>query len=155
MNEAKGFNPCKTGFVGGSDSHNTGVPFRQDNFFVGHALNDGDVKQRMSGYVFAGLDVRLESPAGLTGIWAEENTRVSLFDAMARKETFATSGPHIKVHFFGAPTAPLPQTSGLILDFDGAIFSSAWRDSLWDKFCMGAPRRQRQSVEQYKIVKRA
>jgi hypothetical protein len=46
-------------------------------------------------------------------------------------------------------------TRCLIPDFDGAIFSQGWRDSLWDKFCTGAPRRQRRSVEQYKIVKRA
>jgi hypothetical protein len=101
MLEARGYNPYRMGFVGGSDSHNTGVPYRQTNFFGAHGLNDGDIKQRMSGYVFAGLDVRLENPAGLTGVWAEENTRESLFDAMQRKETFATSGPHIKVRFFG------------------------------------------------------
>jgi DNA-binding PucR family transcriptional regulator len=40
-----------------------------------------------------------------------------------------------------------------IPDFDGALFSKAWRDALWDKFRMAAPRRQRQSVEQYKIAK--
>ena len=55
----------------------------------------------MAGHVFAGLDVRLENPAGLTGLWAEENTRVSLFNAMQRKETFATSGPRIQLRFFG------------------------------------------------------
>ena len=53
------------------------------------------IKERMSGHLFAGLDVRLENPAGLTGVWAEENTRASLFDGMQRKETFGTSGPHI------------------------------------------------------------
>jgi hypothetical protein len=103
MMEARGYNPYKTGFVGGSDSHNTGVPYRQDNFFGGHGHADGDIKERMAGRLFAGLDTRLENPAGLTGIWAEENTRASLFDAMQRKETFATSGPHIQVRFFGGP----------------------------------------------------
>lgn len=123
MNEANGFNPYKTGFVGGSDSHNTGVPYRQDNFFGGHALNDGDIKQRMSGYVFAGLDVRLENPAGLTGVWAEENTRASLFDAMARKETFATSGPHIKVRFFGGAdlAAAADQTDWVKAAYAGGV----------------------------------
>ena len=43
----------------------------------------------------------------------------------------------------------------LVPAFDGALFSPAWRDALWDKFFTGAPRRLRQSVEQYKIVKRA
>ena len=101
MMEARGYNPYKTGFVGGSDSHNAGVPYRQDNFYGGHARADGDMKERMAGHLFAGLDTRLENPAGLTGVWAEENTRASLFDAMQRKETFATSGPHIQVRFFG------------------------------------------------------
>jgi len=45
--------------------------------------------------------VRLENPGGLTGVWAEENTRASLWDAMYRKETFGVSGPRIKVRFFG------------------------------------------------------
>src|SRR5262245_55642222 len=101
MQATRGYNPYKTGVVGGSDSHNTGVPYRQDNFFGGHALNDGNIKERMAGHVFAGLDVRLENPAGLTGVWAEENTRASLFEAMQRKETFATSGPRIQLRFFG------------------------------------------------------
>jgi len=101
MQQARGYNPYKTGIVGGSDSHNTATPYRQMNFFGGHALNDGNIKERMSGHVFAGMDVRYENPAGLTGLWAEENTRASLFDAMARKETFGTSGVRIKLRFFG------------------------------------------------------
>jgi hypothetical protein len=87
--------------VGGSDSHNTGAPYRQDNFFGGHSHLDGTIETRMSGHLLAGLDVRLENPAGLSGVWAEENTRASIFDAMQRKETFATSGPHHKLRFFG------------------------------------------------------
>ncbi len=101
MQDARGYNPYKFGFVGGSDSHNTGVPYRQNNFYGGHAHLDGAVETRMSGHLFAGLDVRLENPAGVTGVWAEENTRASLFEAMQRKETFGTSGPHHKLRFFG------------------------------------------------------
>ena len=102
MQDTKGYNPYKFGFVGGSDSHNTGTPYRQNNFYGGHGINDGTIETRMSGHIFSGMDVRLENPAGVTGVWAEENTRASLWDAMYRKETFGTSGPHIKVRFFGS-----------------------------------------------------
>jgi Protein of unknown function (DUF3604) len=101
MEQARGYNPYKFGIVGGSDSHNTGVPCRQENFFGGHGLNDGDLKLRMAGHVFAGLDVRMENPAGLTAVYAEENTRTSLFEAMQRKETYGTSGVRIKLRMFG------------------------------------------------------
>ncbi len=101
MQDTKGYNPYRFGIVGGSDSHNTATPYRQENFFGGHAHLDGTIEARMSGHLFAGLDTRLENPAGVTGVWAEENTRASLFDAMQRKETFGTSGPHHKLRFFG------------------------------------------------------
>jgi Protein of unknown function (DUF3604) len=101
MQQARGYNPYKFGIVGGSDSHNTGVPYRQDNFYGGHARIDGDMRQRMAGHRFAGLDERLENPAGLTAVWAEENTRASLFESMQRKETYGTSGVRIKLRMFG------------------------------------------------------
>ena len=101
MQDTKGYNPYKFGMVGGSDAHNSASPYRQDNFFGGHAHLDGLIETRMSGHLFAGLDTRLENPGGLTGVWAEENTRASIFDAMQRKETYVVSGPHIKVRFFG------------------------------------------------------
>jgi hypothetical protein len=101
MQDTKGYNPYKFGFGAAADSHNTGVPYRQDNFFGAHGLNDGTIEVRMSGHNFSGVDVRTETTAGLTGVWAEENARASIFEAMQRKETFAVSGPHIKVRFFG------------------------------------------------------
>jgi Protein of unknown function (DUF3604) len=102
IQDVRGYNPYKFGMAGGSDSHNTGSPYRHDNFFGGHAQIDGTVERRMAGVLaFGTLDVRLENPGGLTGVWAEENTRASLWDAMYRKETFGVSGPHIKVRFFG------------------------------------------------------
>jgi len=101
LEDTKGFNPYKFGFGAAADSHATGVPYREDNFFGPHAAADGTIEARMSGRLFGGMDPRLESTAGLTGVWAEENTRESIFNAMKRKETFAVSGPHIKVRFFG------------------------------------------------------
>jgi hypothetical protein len=102
MQDVRGYNPYKFGMAGGSDSHNTGSPYRQDNFFGGHGQIDGTVERRMAGVLaFGTMDVRLENPGGLTGVWAEENTRASLWDAMYRKETFGVSGPHIKVRLFG------------------------------------------------------
>ena len=46
--------------------------------------------------------IREFSSGGLAGVWAEQNTREAIFDAMARKETFGTSGPMIKVRFFAS-----------------------------------------------------
>jgi len=102
MQDTRGYNPYKFGMAGGSDSHNTGSPYRQDNFYGGHGELDGTAQIRMSGNMLGNTtDVRLENPGGLTGVWAEENTRGSIWDAMYRKETFGVSGPHIRVRFFG------------------------------------------------------
>ena len=102
MQDGKGFNPYKFGFGAASDSHNTAVPYRQDNFFGGHTFTDGTIEVRMSGNIVGGFfDARTEGTGGLTGVWAEENTRAAIFDAMQRRETFAVSGPHIKVRLFG------------------------------------------------------
>ena len=101
MQGSKGFNPYKFGFGAAADSHNTAVAYRQENWFGAHALTDATPEIRMAGKIAAGMDPRALSPAGLTGVWAEENTRASIFEAMQRKETFAVSGPHIKVRLFG------------------------------------------------------
>jgi hypothetical protein len=102
MQDTRGYNPYKFGMAGGSDSHNSASPYRQDNFFGLHADADGSLERRFAGVLIGGtMDVRLENPGGLTGVWAEENTRASIWDAMYRKETFGVSGPHIKLRFFG------------------------------------------------------
>ena len=102
MQDTRGYNPYKFGFGAASDAHNSASPYRQDNFFGLHADADGSVERRFAGVLIGGtMDVRLTNPGGLTGVWAEENTRASLWDAMYRKETFGVSGPHIKVRLFG------------------------------------------------------
>lgn len=103
MQDVRGYNPYKFGMAGGSDSHNTGSPYRQENYFGAHADIDGTIERRLAGVMVGKtIDSRLVNPGGLTGVWAEENTRASIWDAMYRKETFGVSGPHIKVRFFGA-----------------------------------------------------
>jgi Protein of unknown function (DUF3604). len=101
MQDTRGYNPYKFGIVAASDSHNTAAAYSQSNYFGGHSFLDATPKARLSGTVEAGMDILKLSTSGLAGVWAEENTRESIFDAMKRKETFGTSGVHIKVRMFG------------------------------------------------------
>ena len=96
----KGFNPYKFGVIGATDSHNASVPSDENNYPGKVGIADDTPQRRRTG-VTGGLVSRTYSASGLAGVWAEEHTRESIFDAMARKETFATSGPRIKVRFFG------------------------------------------------------
>ena len=95
--KAAGYNPYKMGVVGASDSHNTAAGYSQSDYFGGHGLLDATPEMRLSGKKEAGMNLGLLSTAGLGGVWAEENTRESIFAAMQRKETFGTSGVRIKV----------------------------------------------------------
>lgn len=101
MGDTLGFNPYKFGVVSGSDSHSTAVSYRQKNFFGIHGGNfDETPEKRLEGGHF-GFQNLWASPAGLSVVWAEENTREAIFAAMQRKETYSTSGVRLKVRFFG------------------------------------------------------
>jgi len=97
-------NPFKYGFIGDSDTHNAAGSNEEFNY-TGKFAFENDPKDRLEG--MAGQlegqiqQIREFSSGGLAGVWAEENTREAIFDAMVRKETFATSGPMIRVRFFG------------------------------------------------------
>lgn len=101
MQVKRGYNPYKMGVVGASDSHNTVIPYSQANNFGSHGFADGSAKERLAGKIESGMAVLQTSVSGLGGVWAESNTRESLFDAMKRKEVFGTSGVRIKVRLFG------------------------------------------------------
>jgi hypothetical protein len=105
-----GVNPFKLGMIGGTDSHN-GTPsaVAEDMFQGQHGPEDGSIEARRTGNVASWVDGKDLSIGSLAGIWAQENTRASLWDAMKRRETFSTSGPRIKVRFFGG--ADLPRNS--------------------------------------------
>jgi hypothetical protein len=108
-----GANPFKYGIVGGSDIHNAlstsdesasaGGQFGLD---AATMLPQGEQAKRALGVQASNAstrrtDILERSSGGLTGVWAEENTRASIFAALKRKETFATSGPRIRVRMFG------------------------------------------------------
>jgi hypothetical protein len=101
MQDKRGYNPYKFGFVGAGDAHNTATAYSQSNYFGDHAMIDPTPEARLSGKVVAGMTIIQTGTSGLGGVWAEENTRASIFDAMKRKETFGTSGVRIKVRLFG------------------------------------------------------
>ena len=101
MQDLRGYNPYKFGLVGGSDTHDTIVAYSQSTYFGGHGLLDATPQARLSGKKEAGAEMSHLSVSGLGGVWAEQNTRESIFAAMQRKETFGTSGPRIKVRLFG------------------------------------------------------
>ncbi len=103
-----GVNPFKFGMIGASDSHTALSTTRDDNYFGKFAENEPQ-KDRWSHYViqsFTGDDslstfAYEELASGLAAVWATDNTREALFDAMQRKEVYGTTGPRMTVRFFG------------------------------------------------------
>jgi hypothetical protein len=102
-----GANPFKYGFIGGTDSHN-GLPsdVAEDTFTGGHGVEDGSVEARRTGEVGGWVDGKDLSIGSLAAVWATENTRAAIWDAMKRRETFATSGPRLQVRLFGGVDLP-------------------------------------------------
>ena len=100
-----GVNPYKFGIVGGTDTHVSLSATREENFF-GKLPNllPGPKRTNEAMVMKADKTPAVESwqtsASGLTGVWARENTRESLFDAMARKEVYATTGSRIRVRVF-------------------------------------------------------
>jgi len=97
-------NPFKYGFIGDSDTHNGASTIEEDNY-TGKFGFEIDPKHRLEGppgVSEAGArQVRQFSSGGVAGVWAYTNTRDGIFEAIKRRETFATSGPRLKVRFFG------------------------------------------------------
>jgi hypothetical protein len=100
---AKG-NPFQFGFIGDTDTHNAAASNEEDNY-TGKFAFEVEPSHRLNGIEGQPegqkQQIREFSSGGLAGVWAEENTREAIYDAMMRRETFGTSGPHIGVRFFG------------------------------------------------------
>ena len=104
LEETLGVNPYKFGVIGSTDTHN-GTPGATDesNYMGLFGAEDATPEGRARLPAIKSFKPpRLHSASGLAGVWAEENTRDSIFDALKRKETFATSGTRIVLRFFGA-----------------------------------------------------
>ena len=102
LEQKLGVNPFKLGFVGGTDNHN-GLPsdVEEYDWNGGHGPEDGSVERRRNANIGGWIGGKDLNPGSLTGVWATENTRSAIWDAMKARETFATSGTRIKVRFFG------------------------------------------------------
>jgi hypothetical protein len=121
MRETKGFNPFKFGFIGSSDTHNAAPgSVEERNYFSKVGRSDGLPVQRGSvppggaktwpaatpDSAHALAPYQAWGASGLAGVWAEENSREAIFAALRRKETFATSGPRIRLRFFASYDYP-------------------------------------------------
>ena len=88
-------NPLQLGIVGATDNHNSTPGFVAEDTWQGHAGRmDDTAGERLGG----GSDK--DNPGGITGAWAPQNTRADIFAAVQSRQTFATSGPRIKVRVF-------------------------------------------------------
>jgi hypothetical protein len=99
-----GVNPYKFGMIGSTDSHTGLATAEEENFFGKHSGTEPSAA-RVDHPMAATSNGRYESwdmvGSGLAAVWARENTREAIFDAMMRKETYATTGPRMLVRFFG------------------------------------------------------
>ena len=95
-----GVNPFKFGLIGASDSH-SGVSAIEEDKFGGKMPPDSAPKNKDKQALLPGNTGNDYSAAGLAAVWAEENTRESIFDAMRRREVYSTTGPRIRLRFFG------------------------------------------------------
>ncbi len=99
-----GTNPYKFGMIGSTDSHTSLSTAEEDNFFGKHSgyepsptRMDHPFMQSEAGTIWAWQQVA----SGLAAVWATDNTRAAIFDAMERKEVYATTGSRMGVRFFG------------------------------------------------------
>lgn len=96
-------NPYKFGFIGDSDTHNSATAVEEDNY-TGKFGMENDPEHRLNGLPgfpeANNQQLREFGSGGLAGVWAKENTRDAIYEAIKNKETFATSGTRMKLRFF-------------------------------------------------------
>ena len=104
LEQKLGVNPYRFGFIGSTDSHTALATAQEDNFFGKHSGAEPNAKRvehpmaKVGDLEYSGWSM---VSSGLAAVWARENTREALFDAMMNKETYATTGSRMLVRFFG------------------------------------------------------
>jgi hypothetical protein len=99
-----GTNPYKFGVVGSTDSHTGLATAQEDNFFGKHTGVEPSPERMEHAFMdteFGEIEGYESVASGLAAVWAEENTRASIFDAMERKEVYGTTGSRMAIRFFG------------------------------------------------------
>lgn len=104
LKQRLGVNPYKFGMVGSTDSHTALATAEEENFFGKHSGKEPK-PGRWSSLIGQFGDIKYygweQVSSGYAAVWATENTREAIFDAMKRKEAYATTGPRMTVWFFG------------------------------------------------------
>lgn len=108
LEQKHGANPYKFGMIGSTDTHTALSSAEDDNFFGKMSTAEPSAERLTNAFLsaettktgLAYMDWQV-SASGRAAVWATENTRESIFDAMDRKETYATTGPRMAVRFFG------------------------------------------------------
>ena len=110
MEDQIGINPLKVGLIGSTDTHNSNPGDTEEWDYRGATtFTSGPAKRRFESTNLTGT--QYNNPGGLAAIWARENTREALFDAMKRKEVYATSGTRIKLRTFAGFDFPADITA--------------------------------------------
>ncbi len=98
-----GFNPLRFGFIGSTDTHNGNPGDTEEWDYRGSTgLFTSPAVRRHEGLVKRRPQQMQRNPGGLAAVWASENTRDAIFDAMKARETYATSGTRIALRFFAS-----------------------------------------------------
>lgn len=117
IEQQTGANPYKFGMIGSTDSHTTLATADEDNFFGKHTGNELGMDRAMQEQNLGTREGRFGwhyLSSGYAAVWARGNTRAEIFDAMMRREVYATTGPRMTVRFFAGA------------DFGEVDFASDW-----------------------------
>jgi hypothetical protein len=106
LEQELGVNPYKFGMIGSTDSHTSLATAEEENFFGKHSGAEPSATRAMHSFLRS-ADGKAEimgwemTASGYAAVWSSENTREAIFDALMRKEVYATTGPRMIVRFFG------------------------------------------------------